>query len=237
MLDEEEGRLDRFISHHFSEIGVTDFTLSNGVILKNGEKVGGVRRETSGVRTSLIEITGTPSFRIVRDGLGSFKIFRDGVEVGKELRGLKLRYEGQDYEVSGTQLSGFINKMTDTLNVKSSGMTVATINRTPDGLQASSDLNSEVTLIYLAFLEPYASGNIASMNYYTIGRGPMPSTYRVLSLVLAVAALLFLGVGTQVSLPFLNPLISFILFAALSILSYAVRVIGRRKYQAGKAFS
>ena len=57
----------------------------------------------------------------------------------------------------------------------------------------------------------------------------MPASYRIISLVLGLAALAFLGVGDGISTKFLNPLDSFAIFVVLAILSYAVRIIGRRK--------
>ncbi len=208
---------------------MTEYTLSNGSILKNGEKVGEISRESNGMRTSSIVITGTPSFRIVRDDLGSFKIFRNGGEVGKEYRGLKLDYEGQTYEVPRRELSGFPTGMSNTLHIMSGGMTVGTITRTSTGLTAWSDFNPDVMLIYMAFLAPYASGNSAPMRYYGSRLGPMPASYRIISLVLGLAALAFLGIGDGIPTKFLNPLDSFAIFVVLAILSYAVRIIGRRK--------
>ena len=208
---------------------MTEYTLSNGSILKNGEKVGEIIRESGGMRTSSITITGTPSFRIERDDLGSFRILRNGGEVGKEYRGLKLEYEGQTYEVSRRELSGFPTGMSNTLHVMSGGMVTGTIAITSSGLTASSDFNPDVMLIYLAFLAPYASASSAPMRYYGNYRGPMPASYRIISLVLGLSALAFLGIGDGISTNFLNPLDSFAIFVVLAILSYAVRIIGRRK--------
>jgi len=208
---------------------MTEYVLSNGFILKNGEKIGEISRESSGMRTSSIVITGTPSFRIDRDDLGSFRIFRNGGEVGKEYRGLKLEYEGQTYEVPRRELSGFPTGISNTVHIMSGGMVIGTITRTSNGLTASSDFNTDVMLIYLAFLAPYASGNSAPMRYYGNYRGPMPASYRIISLVLGLGALAFLGIGDGISSGFLNPLYSFAIFVVLAILSYAVRIIGRRK--------
>ena len=215
---------------------MTEYVLSNGAILKNGEKIGEISRESSGMRTSSIVITGTPSFRIDRDDLGSFRIFRNGGEVGKEYRGLKLEYEGQTYEVPRRELSGFPTGMSNTMHVMSGGMVVGTITRTSNGLNASSDFNPDVMLIYLAFLAPYASGNSAPMRYYGNYRGPMPASYRIISLVLGLGALAFLGIGDGISSGFLNPLDSFAIFVVLAILSYAVRIIGRRKARSAESF-
>ncbi len=208
---------------------MTEYVLSNGFILKNGEKIGEISRESSGMRTSSIVITGTPSFRIDRDDLGSFRIFRNGGEVGKEYRGLKLEYEGQTYEVPRRELSGFPTGISNTVHIMSGGMVIGTITRTSNGLTASSDFNTDVMLIYLAFLAPYASSNSAPMRYYGNYRGPMPASYRIISLVLGLGALAFLGIGDGISSGFLNPLYSFAIFVVLAILSYAVRIIGRRK--------
>jgi hypothetical protein len=84
-------------------------------------------------------------------------------------------------------------------------------------------------LIYMAFLAPYTSGNSAPMRYYGSRRGPMPASYRIISLVLGLAALAFLGIGDEIPTKFLNPLDSFAIFVVLAILSYTVRIIGRRK--------
>lgn len=214
---------------------MTEYTLSNGSILKNGEKVGEISRESNGMRTSSIVITGTPSFRIVRDDLGSFRIFRNGGEVGKEYRGLKLDYEGQIYEVPRRELSGFPTGMSNTLHIMSGGMTVGTITRTSTGLTASSDFNPDVMLIYMSFLAPYASASSSPMRYYGNYRGPMPASYRIISLVLGLSALAFLGIGDGISTNFLNPLDSFAIFVVLAILSYAVRIIGRGKGRSAKS--
>ena len=215
---------------------MTDYVLSNGSILKNGEKVGEISRESTGMRTSSIVITGTPSFRIDRDDLGSFKIYRNGGEVGKEYRGLKLEYEGQTYEVPRRELSGFPTGMSNTVHIMSGGMVIGTITRSSTGLAASSDFNPDVMLIYMAFLAPYASGNSAPMRYYGNYRGPMPASYRIISLVLGLGALAFLGIGDGISNEFLNPLDSFAIFVVLAILSYAVRIIGRRKARSAESF-
>ena len=215
---------------------MTDYVLSNGSILKNGEKIGEISRESSGMKTSSIVITGTPSFRIDRDDLGSFRIFRNGGEVGKEYRGLKLEYEGQTYDVPRRELSGFPTGMSNTVHIMSGGMVIGTITRTSNGLTASSDFNPDVMLIYLAFLAPYASGNSAPMRYYGNYRGPMPASYRIISLVLGLGALAFLGIGDGISSGFLNPLYSFAIFVVLAILSYAVRIIGRRKARSAESF-
>ena len=57
----------------------------------------------------------------------------------------------------------------------------------------------------------------------------MPASYRIISLVLGLGALAFLGIGDGISNEFLNSLDSFTIFVVLAILSYAVRIIGRRK--------
>ena len=215
---------------------MTDYVLSNGSILKNGEKVGEISRESTGMRTSSIVITGTPSFRIDRDDLGSFKIYRNGGEVGKEYRGLKLEYEGQTYEVPRRELSGFPTGMSNTVHIMSGGMVIGTITTSSTGLAASSDFNPDVMLIYMAFLAPYASGNSAPMRYYGNYRGPMPASYRIISLVLGLGALAFLGIGDGISNEFLNSLDSFTIFVVLAILSYAVRIIGRRKARSAESF-
>ncbi len=211
---------------------MAEYTLSDGTIMKNGENVGTISRVSSGMRTSSILITGSPSFSIERDDLGSFKIFRNGTEVGREYRGLKLDYEGQTYEVPRKELSGFPTGLYGTVHIMSGGMVAGTITRSSSGLVASSDFNPDVMLIYLAFLGPYASGNAAPLRYYGINRGPMPASYRIISLVLGLASLAFLGVGDGISTKFLNPLDAFAIFVVLASLSYAVRIMGRRKARA-----
>jgi hypothetical protein len=150
-------------------------------------------------------------------------------------RGLKLDYESQTYDVPRRELSGFPTGMSNTLHVMSGGMVTGTITTTSSGLTASSDFNPDVMLIYMSFLAPYASASSSPMRYYGNYRGPMPASYRIISLVLGLSALAFLGIGDGISTNFLNPLDSFAIFVVLAILSYAVRIIGRGKGRSAKS--
>lgn len=210
---------------------MTEIVLTSGSLYKNGIKFASITSVTNGVRTAQIEVTGDVNFLMKREESGSFRIFRNGMEVGKEFRGLKLDYEGQHYEVPRSELSMFPTGNINEIHIRSGQMTVGEVIRRNGSLIASSDFNSDVLIIYLAFLAPYTNPVMANYGgVMPIGRGPVPKNYRISSLILALASLAFLGLGSSGLITFINPGISLVLFAVLAVLSYVVRAFGRRKY-------
>jgi hypothetical protein len=75
--------------------GADSLVYQDGWILSSGNKITQVKRNTSGMRTTLVEVSGEGvDLKLERSGGGSFRILSGGTVTGYVRRDLKAEYEG-----------------------------------------------------------------------------------------------------------------------------------------------
>lgn len=199
----------------------------DGQIFSGDKKIAEVSRQTSGVRTTLIEVKGDQlNIRLERQGGGSFRI--DGSVTGRETRGLKVEVGGETYSPAPLQLSMFTTGNANELTISSLGAASATIYRVQGGLcaRAEREIDLGVLAVYLAFLAPYTDP--VAIRSPLLPSGPVSSGLRTASLACAVASLVFLTLPEVFKASANVSLVFFALFAVFAALTFVFRVIGRR---------
>ena len=203
---------------------MTEYTLQNGSILSNGEKVGEITFSNQNGMQS-IHISGPKEFDLVRS-MGGYTVMSSGTEVGRLTKMSHLEYEGQSYDVSRRQLTRLLLGSPDAADIKSYDMTIGKIINSAGSLTASSDFNGDVALIYLGAMSrgmsAYPRQGAGRYQYYRI-----PRSYRYASTAASLGSLIFLYAVYTGSI--LGTGYDLIAFFVLIALSYIFRFLGRRK--------
>jgi hypothetical protein len=205
------------------------YTVSGNSITRDGKKIGDISYVGSGVRFNQAMITGPATFTLERDSL-DYKIMDNGIEMGTVKKGMKIEYNFTKYDVNNRNVTMFRIGRDKSLNILSSGDTVATITRVGgnhviDCISAGSEIPAfSVYAILSRNLNGLVSYNDTSTSR---SRTTMPAGYRALSAVLSIAAILFLysaGFG------FLSPgIYDIIIFVILLVWSRFVWALGAKK--------
>ncbi|AAT43416.1 hypothetical protein [Picrophilus oshimae] len=200
------------------------YVYRNGAVYDGETKIADITRTNSGLRTDEIIISGNYNIDIKRRDRNRFEIMQSGAPVGDETRGLKLNYYGQEYRIMG-DLNWFVNSPAAELTVDSMGTPVATISKSNGEIKVDTS-NTDVGLIYLAFLSPYASP-VLNNRYYR--RNVSPAA-RYIPLLILLIGLVFISLSSYGYLG-LNYNDGLYIFFAAIILSYAIRFLFfRRRY-------
>lgn len=207
------------------------YTIIGNDIMKDGTKIGQITFSGNGIRFNQALITGPATFTLERDSSG-YKIMDSGAEMGRVKRGLKVDYNYTPYEANNRSAVRFRGGYENTLNIESSGMTVATISRENNNFTIDCNTSgSEVPAFTIyALLSKYMySGNTAgtSNTAFSRARRPMPGGYRTASAILSILALIFLY---NIAGGFLIPAsYDVVVFIVLIASSYVVRGLGYKK--------
>ena len=207
------------------------YTISGNDIFKDGNKIGQITFSGNGVKFSQALITGPAAFTLERESR-SYKIIDSGVEMGKVKKGLKIDYNYTTYEADNRSAARFRGRLENTLNIESSGMVVATISRennnyTIDCTTSGSEVPAFSVYAILSRYMNMGSTGGSTNTAFSRARRQMPGSYRAVSSVLSILALIFLY---NIAGGFLIPTTyDVVVFVILLIASYVVRGLGYKK--------
>ncbi len=207
------------------------YTISGNDIFKDGNKIGQITFSGNGVKFSQALITGPAVFTLERESR-SYKIIDSGVEMGKVKKGFKIDYNYTAYEADSRSAMRFRAGLENTLNIESLGMVVATISRennnyTIDCTTSGSEVPAFTVYAILSRYMNMGATRGSPNTAFSRGRRQMPGSYRLVSSVLSILALIFLY---NIAGGFFIPAsYDAVVFVVLLIASYVVRGLGYKK--------
>ncbi len=210
-----------------------EYVYKDGKIYQDQNEVYTVKSDSSGMGAKSIEITssgGLSSYYIVK-APGGYKITQGSMDMGTISRSLAMDYNGRNYSLSKPYVDNDSRKM----DIDSDGTKVGTLTFASGSLTGTYDyMNDEgPVVVYMSLLSPYIRNSYVNPNQGgTNNRANMyrmPRIYAIMSNVVFLIAIVVILLSGYI--PGFNEEYDFGILIAVIVLSYAIRVEGRKKYK------